>query len=787
MKLSLSWLSDFADITNITPHDYAEGMTLSGSKVEGVIDPGKDIQNVVVAKILTKEKHPDADRLWVCSVDAGQEKLLQIVTAAQNMEAGDTTVVALHGATLSGGVTIKSGKLRGVVSEGMFCSHEELGLALDDVPGAVEDGIICFPEAHKPGTDVKEVVGLCDTVIDFEITSNRPDCLSAIGLGRESAATFGVPFKKHTPAKTGNSENAADYIRVSVLDTDLCTRYAARVVKDITIKPSPDWMRRRLRAAGVRPINNIVDITNYVMLEYGQPMHAFDRSFLKGQEICVRRAKENEKITTLDGVERTLDSNMLVIADSTRAVAVAGVMGGENSEIQADTKEVVFESAMFAGPSVRKTAKKLGLRTESSARFEKGLDSELTMEALDRACELVEMLGAGTVIGGCVDIYPAPPTPRKLSLCPDRINAFLGTNITTEKMKEILTALDFSLDGDMVEVPSFRADIEEFADIAEEIARFYGYTEIPSTALRGSAGIGGRTPMQALRESVADMLSALGYYEVMTSSFTRRDAAQMLGRSDAACIAIQNPLGEENAVMRDSLLHTNLEVLAHNAKQRIPAARTFELGKIYTDLDPKTLAKEPTMLFIGGYHMDFFDLKGTIEELLSFMGVGNVRFSAAPENNTFHPGKSAVLLIDGQKVGIFGEIHPDVLKRYEMETDVYAAELAFETIAAHAEGVKQYKTLARFPATSRDLAFLIDDATPAAMVEDIIQKYAGGKAEEIRLFDVYRGKQVPEGKKSMAYSITFRAQDKTLSDADVTRITDKILRMLEKELGAVLR
>lgn len=787
MKISLSWLSDFADIKSVTPQIFAEAMTLSGSKVEGIIDAGKDVQHVVIGKIMTKEKHPDADKLWICSVDVGQEKPLQIVTAAQNMNAGDTTAVALHGATLPGGITIKTGKLRGAVSEGMFCSHEELGLSLEDVPGAVEDGIICFPAAHTPGTDVKEIVGLSDTVIDFEITSNRPDCLSAIGLGRETAAKMGVPFKMHTPEKTGNNENAADYIQVSVKDTVLCTRYAARVVKDIEIKPSPDWMRRRLRAAGVRPINNIVDITNYVMLEYGQPMHAFDRSFLKGQEICVRRAEKGERITTLDGVERTLSEEMLVIADRDRAVAVAGVMGGENSEIQADTKEVVFEAAMFSGASVRRTAKKLGLRTESSARFEKGLDSELTMEALNRACELCEMLGAGTVVGGAVDVYPNPSVRRTLPLSPDRINAFLGTSIAPEKMIEILTAIGFSVEGDTVLVPSFRADIEEFADIAEEIARFYGYTEISSTPLRGAVGIGGRTRMQALRESVADMLAALGYYEVMTSSFTKRDAAEMLGRSSEKCIAIQNPLGEENAVMRDSLLHTNLEVLAHNAKQRIANARTFEIGKIYKDLDEKTLAKEPNMLFIGGYGMDFFDLKGTIEELIAFIGTKNVRFETAPENNTFHPGKSAILLVDGKEVGIFGELHPDVLKRYELETEVYAAEISFEKLAENAEGVKQYKTLARFPATSRDLAFLMDDATPAAEVEAIIAKYAGGKAEEIRLFDVYRGKQVPDGKKSMAYSITFRAQDKTLSDEEVTRMTDKILRMLEKELGAVLR
>ncbi len=787
MKISLNWIQEYADITGISPKDYAEAMTLSGSKVEGFAEVGEAVQNVVIGKILEKEKHPDADKLWICKVDVGTSEPLQIVTAAQNMEAGDTVAVALHGATLPGGITIKTGKLRGVVSQGMFCSHEELGLALSDIPGAAEDGIIVFPEAYAPGTNVKKVVGLDDVVVDFEITSNRPDCLSAIGLGRETAATFGKPFVTHTPKATGNDENINDFIKVQVQAPEKCTRYIARGVKNIRIAPSPRWMRDRLTASGIRPINNIVDITNYVMLEYGQPMHAFDRRYLKGGEIIVRCAAADETITTLDGVVRKLDSDMLVIADATRAVAVAGVMGGENSEIQSDTTEVIFESAMFHGPSVRRAAKRLGLRTESSARFEKGLDSTLSLAAVNRACELVELLDAGTVIGGMVDIYPTPSCERVLPLDADKINQFLGTSIPRERMEEILTAIGFTVKGDKISVPTFRADVEEFADVAEEIARFYGYTEIPATALSSSAGIGGRSKSQAMEEKIADMLSVMGYYEVMTSSFTERGAAEKLGRSSEGCIFIKNPLGEENAAMRDTLLHTNLEVLAHNANQRIANVRTFEIGKIYKDLDEKTLAKEPKMLFIGGYHTDFYAVKGDLEALFASLGVSSVRFETAPENATFHPGKTAAILIGEEEAGIFGAIHPEIAARYGLETEVFAAEIALDAILANAAENKTYKTLARFPAVTRDLAFLMDDTVQAGKVYEVIKKYAGGRAEEIVLFDIYKGKQVPEGKKSMAYKITFRAQDKTLSEQDVSRALDKIVRMLEKELGASLR
>ncbi len=786
MKLPLSWLYEYADIRDVDPKTYAEALTMSGSKVEGVLALGEEVQNVVIGKILTKVKHENADTLWVCSVEVGETEPRQIVTAAQNMNEGDTVAVALSGATLPGGISIKASKLRGVMSSGMFCSHEELGLSMEDVPGACEDGIIIFPEAHAPGTDVRKVVGLDDVVVDFEITSNRPDCLSAIGLGRETAATFGKPFTKRTPKETGNGENAADYVKVSIEDTEKCTRYTARVVKDIKIGPSPRWLRSRLEGCGVRSINNIVDITNYVMLEYGQPMHAFDRSFLKGQEIIVRTAREGEKITTLDGEERNLTPEMLVIADRDRAVAVAGVMGGENSEIQPDTKEVVFESAMFNGVSVRRTAKALGLRTEASARYEKGLDSENTLEAVNRACELVELLGAGTVVGGMVDVYPKAPEKRRIPLSAEKVNGFLGTDISREEMLEILTSIGFEADGEDVLVPTFRADVEEFADVAEEIARFYGYDKIPSTLMRSVSGVGGRNEAQALEEKIADTLSGLGYYETMTTSFMHPSAPKMIGRNDAPII-IKNPLGEENSAMRTSLLNGALEVLARNANQRAARAQIFEIGKIYKNLDAKTLAEEPKMLSIGGYGIDFFELKGALEALFGVIGVSDYRFERAEASATFHPGKTAVLKIGGEAAGTIGAIHPEVSERFGLEMEVYLGEIALDAILKAAGSVKTYKPLGKYPAVNRDLAILVDADTEAASVEAVIRKYAGGRAEEIRLFDVYAGKQVPEGKKSMAYTISFRAPDKTLSDEEVTRTTDKILRMLEKEIGATLR
>lgn len=793
MKLPLSWVYDYTDIGEVSPKEFSDALTLSGSKVEGFERMGEDIQNVQVGKILKKEKHPNADTLWVCQVDFGDEQT-QIVTGAQNINEGDLVPCARHGAKLPGGITIKSGKLRGEISNGMMCSHEELGLALGDIEGACEDGILILQKDYPLGTDIKDVLGLNESVIEFEITSNRPDCLSVIGLAREAAATYGTPFSVPEPKKTGNGENVNDYVKVNVQAPDLCPRYVARAVKNIKIAPSPKWMRDRLLAAGVRPINNIVDITNYVMLEYGQPMHAFDRKYLKGNEINVRRAKDGEILKTLDGEDRKLSSSMLVIADAENPSAVAGVMGGEHSEIQDDTKEMIFESAMFFGPSVRLTAKALGMRTESSARFEKGLDTENCLGAINRACELVEELGAGEVIGGTIDIYPEKKKARVLPLEVEKTNAFLGTNISKSDMVKTLRALQFKVDESKNEivVPTFRDDVESFADVAEEIARIYGYDKIASTPMRGSVTVGGRSAKKALEEKICNTLCDLGYYETMTYAFTHPASLAKINRADELenCIKIANPLGEENSVMRNNLVHSTLEILALNYKQRNKNARIFEVGKIYVPhaLPLEELPDEIKYVSIGAYGgCDFFEIKGAIEELFDAVGVESYSFEADEAEKAFHPGKTAAIYIGKEKAGYIGEIHPDVAERYEIEEDVYIAEIKLESIIKNVAPEKKYKTLNRFPCVTRDIALLVDNDVPAAKVLEAIKKYAGKSLESIELFDVYQGKQIPDGKKSMAYSATFRAEGRTMNENDMTKIMDKLIKMLKNELGAELR
>ena len=793
MKLPLSWVYDYTDIGEVSPKEFSDALTLSGSKVEGFERMGEDIQNVQVGKILKKEKHPNADTLWVCQVDFGDEQT-QIVTGAQNINEGDLVPCARHGAKLPGGITIKSGKLRGEVSNGMMCSHEELGLALDDIEGACENGILILQKDYPLGMDIKDVLGLSESVIEFEITSNRPDCLSVIGLSREAAATFGTPFNVKQPKDTGNGESIEDYIKVNVSDADLCPRYVARAVKNIKIAPSPKWMRDRLSAAGVRPINNIVDITNYVMLEYGQPMHAFDRRFLKGNEINVRRAKDGEILKTLDGEERKLTSSMLVIADAEKPSAVAGVMGGENSEIHDDTKEMIFESAMFFGPSVRLTAKALGMRTESSARFEKGLDTENCLAAINRACELVEELGAGEVIGGVIDIYPEKKAPRVLSLDADKTNAFLGTAIDKDTMVNTLRALQFEVNEDTNEitVPTFRDDVESFADVAEEIARIYGYDKIESTPMRGSVTVGGRSFEKTVEEKICNTLCDLGYFETMTYAFTHPASLAKINRGDEleSCIKIANPLGEENSVMRNNLVHSTLEILALNYKQRNKNARIFEIGKIYVPhaLPLCELPDEIKYLSVGAYGgCDFFEIKGDLEELFDSVGIKDYSFEADEAEKAFHPGKTAAVYIGKEKAGYVGEIHPDVAERYEIEEEVYIAEIKLESIIKNVAPEKKYKTLNRYPSVTRDIALLVDDSVPAAKVLEAIKKYAGKSLESIELFDVYKGKQIPDGKKSMAYSATFRAEGRTMNESDMTKIMDKLIKMLQKDLGAELR
>lgn len=791
MKLPISWLNDYTDVSGISPKEYADALTMSGSKVEGVEQLGEEIQNVVAGKILKKDKHPNADTLWVCSVDVGGE-IRQIVTGAQNINEGDVVPVAKSVAKLPGGVTIKAGKLRGELSEGMMCSHQELGLGINDFPGACEHGILILGDEYTPGTDIKKILGLDDTVVEFEITSNRPDCLSVIGIARETAATFGRPFSVKKPEV--HPVKAESMVKVTVNAPDLCPRYTARCVKNVKIEESPKWMRDRLTACGVRPINNIVDITNYVMLEYNQPMHAFDRNFLKGGQIIVRRAKEGEKITTLDGEERALTKENLVIADAERAVAVAGVMGGLNSEITDDTKEIVFESAMFNGPSVRLTAKALGMRTESSARFEKGLDSENTLDAINRACELVELLGAGEVTEEVVDVYSVKPEKRSYKLEVEKTNNFLGTKISKEDMIKTLTMLGFEVCPETMTVvpPTFRADIEGFADIAEEIARIFGYNNIKSTLLDGDTTMGGRNFAQNVSENVSNALTMLGCYEIKTYSFTHPKSLDKIGRGEEKeqCIRILNPLGEENSIMRNNMIASVMDILSVNYSQRNKNVRVFEIGKIYKadKLPLEKLAEETKMLAIGGYgDMDFFHMKGILEDMFETIGVVDYSFDTAPEETPFHPGKTATVFIKGKAAGTVGEIRPDVANLYEIDENVYVAQIKLQDIIDGVDTERSYTKINRYPAVTRDIAMLVDDEIKAAQVEAVIKKYGGKMLESVTLFDVYKGKQIPEGKKSMAYSASFRAADRTLSDNDINKVMEKILKMLAKELGAELR
>lgn len=792
MNLSMKWLGDYVKL-DVDAHTFASDMTMSGSKVETYENMGDSIQNVVVGKVLSIEKHPDADKLVVCQIDIAGERPLQIVTGATNLHAGDVVPVCKNGAKLPGGKTIKTGKLRGVLSEGMLCSLGELGLTVHDFPDAIEDGIFVISEPCTLGEDIRTAIGLDDTVVEFEITSNRPDCLSVIGLAREAAATYNKPLTLKKPAVKGGHGQSSDYISVAVEDGELCPRYAARVVRNIQIAPSPRWMRERLRACGVRPINNIVDITNYVMLEYGQPMHAFDRNFLEGGRIIVRRAAEGEEITTLDGNPHKLNADNLVICDAAKPVAVAGVMGGENSEITEGTRDIVFEAANFNGASVRRTAKQIGLRTEASARFEKGLDAEMVPDALNRACELVELLGCGEVCDGMVEVDSTSHTPARVAYCPDYFNRFLGTDIPEARMREILETLHFVIDGDEVIVPSYRADIEDKADVAEEIARIYGYNNIPSTLFRGGTAQGKLSPVQKYEKLLAQTLLAEGYSEICTYTFiSPKFYDNILMPPDAPerrSVTILNPLGEDTSIMRTTPLPSLLDALARNYAQRNPAAALYEFAKIFL---PKAsadeLPDERKICTFGFYgEGDFYSLKGAVEELLDKSGIADASFAPAKTYYSFHPGKTAELSVGGKVIGVLGEIHPKVCQNYGIKLPVYAAMIDMESLFANSCTDREYHPLPKFPAVSRDLALLCDDAVLVRDIEAIFRKHGKKLLEKIVLFDVYKGKQIPDGKKSIAYSLTLRAEDRTLTDEEIERIISKIVRDMEQELHITIR
>ena len=800
MDLSMKWLNDYVDC-KMPIKEFVSAMTLSGSKVECFEEEGSDISKVVVGKVLEVVPHPDSDHLVICQVEVGAESPVQIVTGASNVNAGDFVPAALHGSTLPNGIKIKKGKLRGVESNGMLCSLGELGLTVHDFPYAIEDGIFILGEDcdRTPGADIHEAIGLNDTTVEFEITSNRPDCLSVIGLAREASATFKTPLNVKKPEFKGIDGNINDIVKVKIHNTELCPRYMAAVVKNVKIGTSPRWMRERLRACGVRPINNFVDITNYVMLEYGHPMHAFDLRYVEGASINIRNAKQGEKITTLDGIERELSSEMLVIADEKKPVAVAGVMGGEYSGIMDDTTTVVFESACFDGASVRTTAKKLGMRTDASARYEKGLDPFNCHEALMRACQLVEELGAGEVVKTYIDEDFADHTPKTVDFDSAWINKFLGTDISESQMIETLKSLGFEIKDGKVVSPHFRIDIECKADVAEEVARIYDYNNIPDTLIRGVAEAK-RTPKQKFEKLMKSAMFAMGVNEISTFSFVSPKSFDKINLPAESKlrkpVVITNPLGEDTSVMRTSILPSVCEVLARNYNYRNPECYIFELGNEYIPVEGEVLPNEPARLCVGVYDtvekFDFYNLKGIIEGVLNKVGAKDYEIERASadctfdEVSSFHPGRTAVVKIDGEEVGIFGELHPRVLKNYGIEARAYAGKINIPELMEKTSDVKTYKPLPKFPATTRDLSLVCDDEIPVAQLEKAIKKAVGSILEKVTLFDVYKGEQIEKGKKSVSYSISMRSHDGTLTDEQADKAMKKTLEAL-KEIGAELR
>ena len=899
MNLSRKWLNEFVQV-DVPDREFAEAMTLSGSKVEGTAELGAEIKNVVVGRVLSMERHENSDHMWVCRLDVGGEQPLQIVTGAWNIHVGDLAPVALHDSTLPGGKQIQRGKLRGVLSDGMMCGLDELGLDERDFPYAavtaaailgdyhpidpekpsipadiepghkifgpvvcagagavapagegrwsvglmwtedgqpvgttvetrcqnihsmdlvayntktgaictladlhaeqrefphcIPDGIFVLREDCKPGDDIRPVIGADDHVVEFEITPNRPDCLSVIGLAREAAATFDKPLALHEPVVKGGADGVLpELLDVETPDAELVPRYTARMVRNVKIAPSPKWMRERLRAMGVRPINNIVDITNYVMLEYGQPMHAFDYRYVNGGKIIVRRAAQGEKLTTLDGKEHTLNANHLVIADEGRAVGLAGIMGGLNSEIVDDTADVVFESACFDGTCIRKGALALGMRTEASAKFEKGLDPMNTLPAVNRACELVELLGAGEVVDGVIDILNHVPQPTRLKLEPDKINALLGTAVAGDEMVRILKKLDFAVDGGQVTVPSWRGDVERMADLAEEVARFHGYNNIPNTLMRGQAAQGGYSADQKVENRLGEVCRACGYSEIITYSFIAPSAYDKIGWAQdeplRESMRILNPLGEDTSIMRTTALPSMLEVLQRNHNYRNRDVRLYELGKVYLPGGADGLAVEPKFLTLGGYGpgMDFFTIKGTVEAILKALRTQDAVFYPCADDPSYHPGRCAGVRAGEQHIGVVGQIHPAVAANYGVDGELYCAELSVEALLAARGADPEYAPLPKYPPITRDIAVVCGEEVTVGALESAIRKGARGLLKQVSLFDIYRGKSVGEGKKSVAFKLVLRADDRSLTGEEADEDVKSILETLKKDCGAVLR
>ncbi len=903
MNLSRKWLKEFVTV-DANDKEFAEAMTLSGSKVELTHDLGAEISNVVVGRVVEMKRHANSDHMWVCQIDVGQAEPIQIVTGAWNVHVDDLVPVALHKSTLPGGVKIEKGKLRGEESNGMMCGLAELGLEVRDFPYAVidpaailgdykpldperpsipadiqpghkifgsvvcakvtavrvdgysrytvgcevdagsvsvtttcpnlhagdlvaldtkkehictlsdlraqqaefphciPDGIFILNEDCKPGDDLKPVIDLDDHVVEFEITPNRPDCLSVIGLAREVAATYDTPLSLHQPeVKAQGKGSLVELLDVETPDADLVPRYTARMVRNVKIAPSPKWMRERLRAMGVRPINNIVDITNYVMLEYGQPMHAFDYRYVKGGKIIVRRAAEGEELTTLDGQVRKLNANHLVIADEHRAVGLAGIMGGENSEIVDDTTDVVFESACFDGTCIRKGALALGMRTEASAKFEKGLDPMNTLPAVDRACELVELLGAGEVLPGTIDILNYVPHPHTITMDPERVNALLGTDIPAVEMYRYLARVDivtankdFPNGPAEVLIPSWRADVVGIADLAEEVARFYGYNNIPCTLMRGQTTLGGYSEEEKLERQLGSMCRAMGYDEIITYSFISPTCYDKIRWSEddprRQSFKILNPLGEDTSIMRTTVLPSMLEILTRNYNYRNKNVKLYEVGRIYLPGGEDGLAVENKVLSMGAYgdDMDFYALKGCVEAILKDLRTTDVRFEVpAVPNPSYHPGRCAEVYAGNCRIGVFGQIHPLVAQNYGVDAAFYCAELELNQLMAAKGPDPEYVPLPKFPAVTRDIAVVCDEAITVGALEGCIRKGAKGLLKSVNLFDIYRGKGIPEGKKSVAFNLVLRSDERSLTAEEADQDVKSILETLESELGAVLR
>ena len=795
MKLNRKWLhEEFVDLSHISDKEYVEKLTVFGQKVETWERLDSEIKNVKVGKVVSILRHENSDHMWVCQIDVGENEPVQIVTGAQNVHQGDLVPAALHNSYLPGGVHITKGKLRGEVSNGMLCSIAELGLTQHDCPDACTDGIwILNDEDCKPGDDINLFIGNDDTVVDFEITNNRPDCYSIIGLARESAAAFGLPMKHHEPVVKGSSAGSIyDKLDVEVPAEALCNRYTSRMVANVKIAPSPKWLRQRLRANGVRPINNIVDITNYVMLEYGQPMHAFDYRYVSSGKIVVREAQEGESLTTLDGTVRALKPGMLVIADDERAIGLAGIMGGENSEIVDDTTTVVFESANFDGTSIRQTALALGMRTDASGKFEKKLDPMMTVPAVQRACELVELLECGDVLDGIIDIINYVPAPKTLPLEVSKINRLLGTEISKEDMVMYLNRLEIPVENNEILVPSFRPDLNLMADIAEEVGRSFGYNEIPTTAFKTSTQ-GGYTPYMLAENQAGILCRSLGYSEIITYSFvspTIFDHIRLPQDSTLRnALRIQNPLGEDTSIMRTIALPSMLDILGRNNAYHNRSAKLYELAKIYLPREDQPLPDEPKMLVLGTYGAgeSFFTLKGELEAIFQGLRLPKATYTAVSTNPSYHPGRCALVSMNGLDLGYIGQVHPLVAQNFGLDCEVYCAEIDFTKAFTLRLPDATYTPLPKYPSVSRDLSLICAEEITVAQVQSVIENSAGKLLRNVRLFDIYRGTGVPEGKKSLAFSLELRADDRTLTDTDSEAVITKVLTALKDKLDATLR